>query len=178
MINGLYSIDTGKQFLSQKMLDSTGDGGWTTPSGALPIVYYAGPLPGKIWEVYGVSILCRQGGTRTTVFTSFWQETVALTNGILFRKTTNGILDYYLAADPIKSSFEMCMVFPFSPGSMMNTSLWVSGDYEMVHYWDSDAAGFKPILDGDKNERFEWVVQDTFVNIQPMLNCVHYQVIK
>lgn len=181
MINPKYTIDTPKQQGAQAMVNSSasvlwGSGTVGTPSD--PIVFYAAPGAGKIWKVTNIIIHMQQQATETANFELFWRAAAALTNGILFRKARNGILDHYLVADPITTSFEMIMSFPVVRSDIFATSPYTAGDLDISFDWIAEAAGFDLYLDGDKGERVEWVIQDTMPSAGSWYNMAHYEIVK
>lgn len=181
MINPRHTLDSPKQNSAIKLLTSAGSGVWG--SGIIgtvnaPIIFYAGPSAGQIWSVTRVFVYMHHGTTRTADLGYFWRNGAALTNGILFRKTRNGVLDHYIVTDPIKTAMEMMMSFTQVKSDMYITPPHTTNEIMIDFYWRSEDAGYELWLDGDKGERIEWVIQDTMPNVPSWVIRAQYEVIK
>ena len=181
MIDPRFTFDIGKQGLAQRFLNSSAVGNWMGSSGATvaaPDIFYAGPSSGQIWRVTSIANYMQQGGTETAAFDRFWRSGAALTNGILFRKSRNGILDHYLIADPITTAFEMIMSYPEVFSREFATSPWGDGALEIIFLWKPELAGFDLWLDGDKGERVDYIIQDTMPNLGTSGHTMFYDLVK
>lgn len=143
-----------------------------------PIVFYAGPATGKIWSVDFIIARMNQQTTETADLGYFWRNGATLTNGILVRKAINGILDHYIINDAIKTAFEMNMSFHKIMSKIYATSPYTTGNLDINFQWIAKYAGGNIILDGSKNERIEWVIQDTMPNAGNWFTSMHYTILK